>query len=32
MDRVTPNGVTPKADLFQANLERAAPLLAKLKA
>ena len=24
--------VTPKSDLFQANLERAAPLLAKLKA
>src|SRR3984957_10219622 len=32
MDKVTPNSVTPKAGLFQANLERAAPLLAKLKA
>src|SRR3984957_13209533 len=32
MDSVTPNSVTPKSDLFQANLERAAPLLAKLKA
>jgi 5-carboxymethyl-2-hydroxymuconic-semialdehyde dehydrogenase len=32
MDKVTPKSVTPKSDLFQANLERAAPLLAKLKA
>src|SRR5277367_5185907 len=32
MDKVTPNSVTPNAELFQANLDRAAPLLAKLKA
>src|ERR1700733_3134832 len=32
MDSVTPNSVTPKSDLFLTNLERAAPLLAKLKA